>query len=179
MYMHLSRLQKSLGLDAPFRHKRHCLLHRFPAAFPEFAAQSGFSKAPMWLGSCNLPLSRRRQAEEVISLVPSWFDVNPTLLPHPVQGPRERGAVHYEAFAQPFLIHFSGCSQCRENSKLCNLESRLLEFLFINPRDDPGCAPKVLASAGQGKERFGGGWFKCRSGHNICIYTYRYRSSSC
>jgi hypothetical protein len=106
----------------------------------------------------------------VLSPVFSLFDANPALLPHPVQGPRQRRAVHYEAFAQPFLIQLAGYSQCREKSELCNLEARLLQFLVINSRYDPGCAPKVLASARQVKERIGGSWFKCLSLYNICIY---------
>jgi len=170
MYMHLSRLQKNLGLDSAFRYQRHSLLHLFPPSFPKFVPQPGFSEIPMWFGSCHLPLSRCRQAEEVLAPVSSLFDANPALLPHPVQGPRQRRAVHYEAFAQPFLIQLAGCSQCREKSELCNLEARLLQFLVINPRYDPGCAPKVLASARQVKERIGGSWFKCLSLHNICIY---------
>src|SRR5882724_8772445 len=170
MYMHLYRVQKTLGLDGAFRYQRHGLLHLFPPSFPKFVPQSGFSEIPMWFGLCHLPLSRCRQTEEVLSPVSSLFDANPALLPHPVQGPRQRRAVHYETFAQPFLIQLAGCSQCREKSELCNLEAPLLEFLVINPSYNPASAPKVLASAWQVRERFVGSWLKCLNLHNICIY---------
>jgi hypothetical protein len=171
MYMHLSWLQKTLGLDRAFRYHRQALLHLFPPSLPKFLPQSGFSEIPIWLGFCRLPLSRRRQAEEVLPSVSSWFDVNPTLLPHPVQGARQRGAIHNKAFAQPFLIHLAGYGQCRQKSELSDLEARLFQLLVINPRHDPGCAPKGLASTRQVKERFGGSWFECLSPHDICIYT--------
>jgi hypothetical protein len=116
MYMHLSRLQKPLGLDGTFRYNSQVLLHLFPPSIPKFLPQSGFSEIPMWLGFCHLPLSRRRQAEEELPSVSSWFDANPTVLPHPVQGARQRGAVHYKAFAQPFLIRLAGYCQCRQKS---------------------------------------------------------------
>jgi NADPH:quinone reductase len=173
MYMHLSRLQKALGLDAAFRYERHGLLHLFPSGFPKFVPQFGFGEIPVWFGFRNFSLARRRQTKEALSSVFSLLDANPALLPHPLQGPRQRRTVHYEAFAQPFLIHLAGYSQCREESELCNLEARLLQFLVINPRYDPRCAAKVLASARQVKERFGGGWFRCLSSHSICIYIYR------
>ena len=126
----------------------------------------------MWCGFCKLPLPSRRQAKKALSPVSSLFDANQALLPHSVQSPRQRRAVHCEAFAQPFLIHLTGCSQRREKSEMCNLEACLLQFLVINPRYDPGCAPKGLASTRQVKERFGGGWFECPSSHNICIYIH-------
>jgi hypothetical protein len=170
MYMHLSWLQKTLGLDGAFRYRSQALPHLFPLSFPKFFPQSGFGEIPMWLGFCRLPLSRRRKAEEVFPSVSSWFDANPTLLPHTLQGARQRGAIHYKAFAQPFLIHLAGYCQCRQKSELCDLEARLFQLLVINPCHDPGCAPKGLASTRQVKERFGGGWFECRSSHNICIY---------
>src|SRR5277367_3490516 len=129
MYMHLSWLQKTLGLDGAFCYHRQVLLHLFPPSIPKFLPQSGFCEIPMGLGFCHLPLSRRRQAEEVLPSVSSWFDADPTLLPHPVQGARERGAIHYKAFAQPFLIHFAGYCQCRQKSELCDLEARLLQLL--------------------------------------------------
>jgi hypothetical protein len=175
MYMHLSRLRKTLGLDGAFRYQRYGLLHLFPPSFPKLVLQPGFSKIPIWFGFRHLPFSRCRKAEEVFSPVSSLFDANPALLPHPVQGPRQRRAVHCEAFAQPFLIQLAGCSQRREKSKLCDLESSLLQFLVINPRYDPGCTAKVLASARQVKERFGGSWFKYFGLHNICIYIYHSR----
>jgi hypothetical protein len=46
-------------------------------------------------------------------------------------------------------------------------------LLVINPRYDPRCAAKVLASARQVKERFGGGRFRCLSPHSICIHIYK------
>src|ERR1700691_5225492 len=170
MYMHLSWLQKTLGLDGAFRYQRQALLHLFPPSFPKFLPQSGFSEIPIWLGFCHLPLSCRRQAEEMLPSVSSRFDANPTLLPHPVQGARQRGAIHYKAFAQPFLIHLAGYCQCRQKPELCDLEACLFQLLVINPGHDPGGAPKGLASAGQVKERVGGGWYECLSSHNICIY---------
>ena len=170
MYMHLSWLQRTLGLNGAFGYRRQALLHLFPYSFPKFLPQPGFSEIPMWLGFCHLPLSRPRQAEEVLPSVSSWFDANPTLLPHPVQGARQCGAIHYKAFAEPFLIHLAGYCQSRQKSILCDLEACLFQFLVINPRHDPGCAPKDLASARQVKERFGGGWLERLSSHNICVY---------
>ena len=154
------------------------LPHLFPSSIPKFLPQSGFCEIPMWLAFCHLPLSRRRQAEDVLSSVSSGFDANPTLLPHPVQGARQRGAIHYKAFAQPFLIHLAGYCQCRQQSELCDLEARLFQLLVINPRHNPGCAPKGLAGTRQVKERFGGGRFECLSLHNICIYIWRFWSSN-
>src|SRR6266536_1591346 len=136
MHMHLTWLQETLRRDGAFRHARHDLLHVFPPGFSKFVPESGFSEVPVRFGLCYLPLARRGQTEEVLSPVSSVFYANPAVLLHSVQGPRECRAVHYEAFAQPFLIHLTSCSQSREQSELCNLEARFLQFLVINSRYD-------------------------------------------
>ena len=170
MYMHLSWLQKTLGLDGAFRYHRQALLHLFPPSFPKFLPQSGFSEIPMWLGFCHLPLSRRRQVEEVLPSVSSWFDANPTLFPHPVQGACQRGAIHNETRAQPFLIGLPHGGQCRQQTELCDLQACLSDFLVIDPRNDPREPAQALARAGEFKKRVGGRCFQSFRFHTTCIY---------
>src|SRR6516162_885317 len=173
MYMHLFRLHKTLRRDGAVGDKRYRPLHVFPCGFPKLVAKSRFSQVPMRFGLCYLSVASRGQAKEVLPFVRSRFDADPTSILHAVEGPSQGCTVHYEAFAQPFLIHLAGCGQRHEQSELCNLEARLLQFLVINPRHDPRRATKVLADARQVKERFCGGPSACFRAHNVCIYNYR------
>src|SRR5215470_11444591 len=151
MYMHLSRLQKTLRREAAFRYQRNDHLHVLPPGFPKFVPKSGFRELPVRFSLCYLSLASRRKTKEALSFVCSRFDADPTLLLHSVQGPSQCCALHYKAFAQPFLIHFAGCRQRREQSELRDLKAGLLQFLVINPRYNSRCATKVLASARQVK----------------------------
>ena len=74
MYMHLSRLQKTLGLDSAFRYHRQVLLHLFPPSIPKFLPQSGFSEIPnvAWLlpfAASPPPSGPKRRSPSVSS----WF----------------------------------------------------------------------------------------------------------
>src|SRR5262249_52952356 len=148
------------------------LLHVVPPGFPKFVPKSGFSQFPVRFGLCYLPFTRCGQTKEVLALVRSLRDAYPTSFLHSFQGPRQCSTVHDETFTQPLLIHLAHCSQSREQSELCDLEARLLQFLVINPRYDPRCAAKVLASTRHVKEHCGSRirYMRC---HNICIYIYK------
>src|SRR5215469_16291427 len=170
--MHLSRLQKTLRREGAFRHERDCLLHVLPPGFPKFVPKPGFSEFPVRFSLCYLSLASRRKTKEALSFVCSRFDADPASLLHAVQGPSQCCTLHYKAFAQPFLIHFAGCRQRREQPELRDLKAGLLQLLVINSRYDPCCSTNALASAGKVKERMCGGRSRCFRTHNLCIYIY-------
>src|SRR5207302_10668346 len=80
--------------------------------------------------------------------------------------------VHCKARTEPFLISLSGRSQCREQTKLRDLESRLPQLLIINPRYHPRESPQVLACTGQLEERIRGLPSRNICFHTVCIYIH-------
>src|ERR1700756_809866 len=62
--------------------------------------------------------------------------------------------------------------QRRQQAELRDLDSRLRQFLVVDPRYDSSGAPQALTRAGQVKKCFGVSPFRLLSSHIRCIYIY-------
>ena len=174
MYIHLLWSQTISYRHRGFRDPPYGLFHALPARIPKFLPQPMFCLLPVWLGRRQLSLSSPRQAKQALPPVFSTLDANPRFLPEKAQRPCQCRTIHREAGTQQFLVSLSGRRQRRQQPELSDLNTRLSQFLVINPRYDSRKAPQVLARTGQRKKCVCGLLSKSFGSHLSCIYIFSF-----